>query len=783
MRVARYLSLGSLAPVAFPVFVLFLGAGPALAQSAIVGSVRDHAGGSLTGAAVELRRPGALHRAVTDARGEYRFEGLTPGAAELLITLVNFSPIRRSITVPDSGHLREDAVLHLMLNADVTVTEKSTFVNLADADNPSENLVGIAQSASQGAITARQLDTRPLMRTGEVLEAVPGVVISQHSGEGKANQYYLRGFNLDHGTDFAMTVAGMPVNLPTHGHGHGYSDLNFVIPELISGIQFSKGPYFADQGDFATAGAVTMRYTNSLVKPVVRATGGGQGFGRALIAVSPALPAGRLLAAFEVQTNDGPWRQPDDYRKVNGLVRYSHGHETNGLVFTFMGYRGSWRATDQIPQRAIERGDLSPFEGVDSTGGGESSRYSGSLEWQRSGGNASTNVSFYGIAYDLDLYSNFTYRLDDPVNGDQFRQSDRRLTSGGHVTHRRIGRWADRPVQLLTGLQLRHDSIANVGLYRTVARRHLGTVRQDAVQQTSTSAFAQHEVHWTRWLRTLAGLRFDGFRFMVAADNPFNSGRDYDGLLSPKGGAVIGPWKGTELYANFGYGFHSNDARGATITVDPTIGGAAQRVTPLARVRGAEIGVRSVRFEHLQATVSAWSLALDSELIFIGDAGTTEPGRGSRRSGVEWTAYYTPRRWLVLDGEVSLSRARFTGGSAGAAHVPGAVGAVISGGITVDGDRPVSGSVRWRRVGPRALTEDGSVRSSASSLVNLVTSYRFSTSVRVAVDVFNVFDRRDRDIEYFYRSRLPGEPVEGVEDIHYHPALPRTARVSVILGF
>jgi hypothetical protein len=775
---------GSLAilPVAV-LTLLFLTTDTALAQSRVAGTVRDDAGGPLAGAVVALRGLGPSRQTVTDARGEYRFDRVAAGETELRISFVNFTVANRRILVPGAGTVREDAVLHLVLSADVTVTEKSTFVNLADAERPSENLVGIAQSASQGAITGRQLDARPLLRTGEVLETVPGVVISQHSGEGKANQYYLRGFNLDHGTDFATTVASMPVNMPTHGHGHGYSDLNFVIPELISGVQFSKGPYFADQGDFATAGAATIRYTNTLARPLLRVTGGGQGFGRALMAASPRAGSGRLLAALEVHRNDGPWRQPDDYRTVNGVMRYSRGNELNGIAFTFMGYRGTWRATDQIPQRAVEQGDLSPFDGVDSTGGGDSSRYSGSFEWQRSRGHASTSVSLFGIAYDLDLYSNFTYRLQDPAHGDQFRQADRRVVSGAEVTHRRIGRWADRPVQLRTGLEVRHDNISNLGLYRTTARQLLGTVRQDAVHQTSTSAFAQQEIQWTPWLRTLAGLRLDGFRFDVHAGSTVNSGRDYEGLVSPKGGAVLGPWRGTELYANAGYGFHSNDARGATITVDPATGAPADRVTPLARVRGAEFGARSVRFRHLHTTLSVWTLALDSELIFVGDAGTTEPGRPSRRYGVEWTTYYTARPWLVLDGEVSMSRARFVDGAAEGEQVPGAVGMVISGGVAIDDSGPLFGSVRWRHVGRRALTEDGSIRSSASSLVNLDTGYRFTSFVRLALDVFNVFDSRDRDIEYFYRSRLPGEPLEGVEDIHYHPALPRTARVSLIVGF
>ncbi|MEO5819186.1 MAG: TonB-dependent receptor [Vicinamibacteraceae bacterium] len=759
---------------------------PASAQGgAVAGTVRDQNGGVLPGASVELAAagPASARRVQTDARGAYRFDGVPAGKATLSVALVNFGIVRRDVDVTTAAPAALDVTLVLSLSADVTVSGKSTFSNLADLANPAENVVGVAQSASQGAITARQLDARPVMRTGEVLETVPGVVISQHSGEGKANQYYLRGFNLDHGTDFSTTVAGLPVNMPTHGHGHGYSDLNFLIPELISGVQFSKGPYFADQGDFTTAGSANINYTNSLRQPVVRASGGGQGFGRALVAASTAAGRGTVLGAVEVQHNDGPWLQPDDYRKVNGLIRYSQGDALNGFSLTGMGYQGSWDATDQVPARAIDDGRLDRFGTLDNSNGGDSYRYSGSAEWQRTRNNASTKMSAFGLAYDLNLFSNFTYFLDDPDNGDQFRQADHRIVTGGKVTHRRLGQWGSRPVQNVVGVQLRYDDIGKVGLYHTVQRQPLETIRQDSVRQTSVGGFAQNETQWTPWLRTLAGLRLDGYRFDVTAGEPLNSGTDDAGLVSPKGGAIFGPWRGTEFYVNGGLGFHSNDARGATITIDPATGEPAQRVTPLARGRGAEVGVRSVRIPHLQTSLSLWTLGLDSELIFIGDAGNTEAGRSSHRYGVEWASYYSPKPWLTFDFDLSLSSAHFTDADPAGDVIPGAVSTVIQGGATIDSVKHLFGSVRWRYFGPRALIENDAIRSKATSLVNIEGGYRFSRSLRLAVDVFNLLDARDSDIDYFYASRLPGEPAEGIEDIHLHPTLPRTARLSLIAGF
>lgn len=763
----------------------FVGAPPAMAQSVeIVGTVRDETGGTLQGVQVELRGGTGLPlHTETDSQGNYRFASVPSGPVQVSFAYVNFAPTRRDVTTPAGGSHRVDATLYLALNAEVTVTEKRTFTNLADALDPAQNLVGIAQSASQGAITARQLETRPIMRPGEVLETVPGLVISQHSGEGKANQYYLRGFNLDHGTDFATSVAGTPVNMPTHGHGHGYSDTNFLISELVSGVQFSKGPYFADQGDFATAGAANINYVNTLARPIVRAAGGGQGFARVLGAVSPELGAGHLLAAFETQRNDGPWDRGDDYRKYNGTARYSQGDAVNGYAITGMGYHATWNATDQIPTRAVAEGLIGRFGNLDASGGGDTYRYSGAFEWQRTRGNAATKVTAYGLLYDLNLFSNFTYFLDDPDNGDQFHQEDHRFVSGAKVSHRRLGRLAGRPSQNTIGVQLRNDNIMTVGLHHTVQRQRLETVRVDSVVQTGLAGYAQNETAWTPWLRTLAGVRVDGTFFDVEAGEPVNSGSGNAGLVSPKGGAIFGPWQGTEVYVNGGLGFHSNDARGATITIDPATGQPADRVTPLVRAKGAEVGVRSVAIPHLQTTVTLWTLSFDSELLFVGDAGTTEASRPSHRYGVEWTNYYAPRPWLILDADLAVSSSEFTDDDPAGDAIPGAVGTVVSAGVTVDSVRHLFGSLRWRYFGPRPLIEDDSVRSASTSLVNLQAGYRFTSNVRLAVDVFNLFDADASDIDYFYASRLPGEPAAGIDDIHFHPTLPRTARASLIVGF
>ena len=752
----------------------------------LTGVVRDDTKAVLPTAAVTVRGGDGRIAAhvVSDQAGRYRVDGLTAGAYSVEIALPNFATRRYADVRIEPGQMRTlDATLSLTITADISVTARRSFRNLAQLDSVEGGLIGIAAAASEGLVTGRQIDARPVQRVGEVLETIPGVVISQHSGEGKANQYYLRGFNLDHGTDFATSVAGVPVNLPTHAHGQGYSDLNFLIPELVSAVQFRKGLYSAEQGDFSTAGASHVRYATVLERPIMRLSVGGDGWRRVFGAVSPRVGNGHFIAAVDSAHNDGPWRRPDDYGKLNTVVGYSRGDARNGFAVLAMTYRGSWDATDQAPTRAVESGELARFDGIDHTTGGESARYSLSTDWQQTRGSGVTRVNAYLLRYRLNLFSNFTYFLDDPVNGDQFEQADRRWVTGGRVTHRRIGVVAGKATELVVGAELRRDDIGDVGVHRTVARQRLATVRQDAVTQSSSGLFVEQEIQWAPWARTSFGVRGDRYWFDVEAGNPLNSGLTSAGLFSPKAGAVVGPWRNTELYLNAGTGFHSNDARGTTISVDPVSGDPVDRVTPLVRARGAEIGLRSIPRRGLHTTLSIWTLTLDSELLFVGDAGNTTDGRPSTRSGVELTAFYTPRPWLTVDADFSFARARFRDDDAAGSQIPGALGRVLSAGIAIADSSRIGGSLRVRHFGPRDLVEDGRVQSHSTTIVNGRLQFRATERATVVVDLFNILDAKNSDIEYFYRSRLNGEPGGGREDIHSHPALPRTIRLGLQIGF
>jgi hypothetical protein len=757
---------------------------PALAQAnRITGRVLDQTGAVLPGVAIDLVAQATRLTATTDTDGRYQFDNVPTGTAELTFRLLNFNVIRRTLTVGATTGVVPDVVLVLALNADVVVTGTQTFRNVADAENPAENLVGIASAASQGAVTAAQLEARPVMRSGEVLETVPGMIISQHSGEGKANQYYLRGFNLDHGTDFSTTVAGVPVNTPTGAHAHGYADLNFLIPELVSGVQYKKGPYFADEGDFSAAGAANINYVNRLDRAQVRASAGNDGWGRLFAAASPQMGSGVLLGALELNHNDGPWVRPDDYRKVNGVLRYSQGDNRNGFSVTGMGYWADWNSTDQVPERAIASGVIPRFGYLDASDGGKTDRESLAAEFQHSDGPSSLRGTAYVLHNKLNLYSNFTYFLDDPDHGDQFEQAEDRIAVGGRMAYRRLGHFFGHHTESGVGLQVRHDSLDPVGLYHTEARQRLSTTREDTVGQTMTGVFAQTEIEWSRYVRTTLGLRTDIYRFSVTSDNPVNSGDGTAHLFSPKFGAVFGPWSGTEFYANAGGGFHSNDARGAVTHVDPSTGDAVDPVTPLVRAKGAEVGVRTVRIPRVQSTVALWYLGLDSELLFVGDAGTTEPGRPSRRIGIEWTNYARVTPWLTADADIAFTHAQFTDEDPVGDQIPGALDRVISAGITVEPARRLFGSLRVRHFGPRPLVEDGSVTSQSTTLWNGEIGYRLAPKIRLVLEGFNLFNAEVSDIDYFYTSRLPGEPLGGVDDVHLHPALPRSARIGLQVTF
>ena len=450
-------------------------------------------------------------------------------------------------------------------------------------------------AASEGRVDGDELRTRPILRTGEVMETVPGLIATQHSGSGKANQYFLRGFNLDHGTDFNTSVDGMPVNMPTHGHGQGYSDINFLIPEMIDDVYYRKGPYYAGVGDFSGAGSVDLRTRTRADGQRLKLTAGGDDYYRALLYGGSGVGDGDLVYALESQTYNGPWEDvSEDVEKYNGLLRYGWNQGDTRYTTTVMGYSNRWNSADQIPRRAVRSGLIDELGSLDEDAGGESERYSLSLSWS----NPRQQGTIYAIDYGLNLWSNFTYFLDDPVNGDEFEQVDERGVYGGEVSFNNDLRLAGMPVTGRWGLSLRHDDIRDVGLFSSAGRQRIGTVRRDEVSQTAAGVFGSLEFQLAERWRATAGLRYDHYYFDVndraginenGVDLSANSGNADDGIVSPKFSLVWLASEQAEYYLSSGFGFHSNDARGTTIEVDPLDGSAAEKVDPLVRSRGEEL--------------------------------------------------------------------------------------------------------------------------------------------------------------------------------------------------
>ncbi|QHJ09826.1 hypothetical protein FX988_00034 [Paraglaciecola mesophila] len=649
----------------------------------------------------------------------------------------------------------------------------------------STNLIGSAISASEGVVGQEEINLRPLLRTGELMELVPGMVATQHSGSGKANQYFLRGFNLDHGTDFATFVDGMPVNMRTHGHGQGYTDLNFIIPELVETLAYKKGPYFTEVGDFSGAGSAFFSTPNILETGMASLTLGENEYTRLLVADSVQKVAnGSLLYAVEKQVYQGPWQDIDeDVSKINGLIKHSQKLNEGILSVTFMAYDNSWNSADQIPQRAVNSGIIDELGSIDTSLGGDSSRYSASTAWD----SAHASLTAYFIEYDLNLFSNFTYFLDDPINGDQFEQVDERKVYGAqghyHFDHKQS--------RTTVGFETRIDDIQEVGLYKTTERVRRGAVRSDEVTQSSAALYVRNTFDITPKLRTNIGIRYDYFHFDVnslinrninAIDLSDNTGTHHDGLVSVKGSITYQINDLFEVYMAAGQGFHSNDARGTTTTVDPNSGESVTPVDALVRSNGAELGLRVDLDDRLNASFSVWQLSLDSELLFVGDAGNTEASRPSKRQGLELTAYYRMTDNLSFDLEYSMTDSEFSDPRPEGAHIPGAIDQVLQMGVSASFSDTGYGSIRARHFGERPLIEDNSVQSDASTVINALLGKRWG-AYELKLEVLNVFDSDAHDIDYFYASRLPGEASQGVEDIHYHIIEPRTYRVTVGFRF
>jgi len=712
------------------------------------------------------------------------------------------------LSASGSAFAQTNAVVSSGSSTNVTDLGNMTVVGRA------ENLLGIAQSATQGSTGQAQLENRPILRSGEILETVPGVIITQHAGGGKANQYFLRGFNLDHGTDFAVYLDDMPLNLPSHAHGEGYSDMNVVIPEFVERVDYEKGPYYADVGNYGSAGSAHLVFYKVLPQDFVTVEGGMYGFERGVFGLSQRLGPGNLLVGGEAYHDDGPWVHPDDYRKYNGIVTYSQGDDAVGYSVTARAYDGVWNSSDQIPASFAA---TNFFGAINPTDGGTSQRFSLQAEWHRQDANSETQIMAYGFYYYLDLFSDFTYYLTDPNLGDQFEQQDQREVGGLDARQTYFSTWFGKDMQNQFGLQVRNDWIDN-GLYQTVDRVRVdktdynapgdpalpATTEADDFTDTQVGFWWENQIKWAEKFRSDAAIRGDLDYFDVTClNNPANSGTAFSFLPSPKLSLIFGPWAKTELYAQGGFDFHSNDGRGATQTEEPIsadnpYGGPASKIPALIQTKGAEVGMRTLIVPHLQSTVSLWYLYSQSELQQDGDTGSTVPSASpSNRYGVEWANYYAPLPHLAFDLDCADSIARFvqvdpadaapiSPGSTtlgpGGKDVPEAVGLVISAGVTLHDWHGFSSSLRLRYFGPRDLTSDGIYRSDSTLLLNAEARYQINKHWSLFVEALNLLNRHDHDIDYAYTSQVTPTATPSFQDV-LHPVEPFQVRGGVTMMF
>ena len=658
----------------------------------------------------------------------------------------------------------------------------------------SQQMTGIADSASEGTVTAKQLAARPLLRPAEAMETVPGMIVTQHSGDGKANQYFLRGFNLDHGSDFASYIDGMRVNNVSHAHGQGYMDLNFLIPELIGRLRYRKGVYAAEDGDFAVTGSARIDYARTLAAPFVDLTVGGHDYRRLLAAGSRALTDDiNALAAVEYVGNNGPWDVPEHVGKRNLVMKLSRGTAQNGQALSLMAYDAQWTATEHVPERAIDNGEIGRYGTLAPRDGGRTHRYSLSYDWAESGTDVLRRANVYVIDYGLNLFSSPSGLLDG-----QHEQADQRTAWGGNASQTWLLGERGFDSEATLGVQFRQDRI-DLGLYQTVDRQRTAVTRLDRVTENALGIYGELRSQWQPWLRSSLGLRWDGLRASVTpvagVFNMNNGGNASASQLSPKLGIVIGPFAGpfsqapsTEYFLNWGRGFHSNDARGATTRSNVNDGSSVATNPLMVQATGSEIGVRTSPLPGWQSSLTLWQMALDSELIFIGDEGVTEPRGSSHRHGIEWSNYYSNGRGLIVDGDIAISRAKLNEASNGGRHVPNAVPLTASLAATLDEGSAWFSGVRLRYLGAYALEETNTEKSTAFWTVNLKLGYRLSTQVQFSADILNLFDRRANDIEYWGTSCTRSEGAgcnggAGFDGRSIHPLEPRTLRLGMRLSF
>ncbi|NNE71975.1 MAG: TonB-dependent receptor [Rhodothermales bacterium] len=729
----------------------------------IHGVVTDERGEPIP--AVQVIVHGTLRGALSDMDGRFKIPGLQPEEYQLEARFIGFENVTRLVRVEAGAKT----------GADFTLVEQTV-----DLGEITTEATRFPVSSSSVTLRSAELSGRPRRSSPELLELVPGLIASQHAGGGKAEQLFLRGFDADHGTDVALSLDGMPINLVSHGHGQGYADLHFFIPETVEAVRVEKGPHTADQGDLATAGSISFKTRSTLESSQIRLDAGSFNSRRALGMI--ALPGNAGYVAASLEGGDGPFESPQDLdrRHVFARTNWDLGDGV-GLTVSGGSYRAEWTASGQIPVRAVEQGRINRFGAITDNEGGSTSRTWITSRADRAVGNGTLSVEGYLSRYTFRLFSDFTFFLEDPARGDMIEQEDDRLMGGGSATYTHRMQPGGLLVTGAHGVASRADA-ATVGLWQSPDRDRLSTLDHADVQQQSVSAWSQWTALFGPRVRLSAGARVDRFAFEVRDRAASASGGAHDGsasasawsretatMFSPKASLVLSPHRRADLFLSSGAGFHSNDAR--SVIRSP------QKATPMARAWGNELGLRLRPVEQVSLAATLWTMDLESELVFVGDAGTTEVSGATRRTGFDLSGAVQLSPSLSITADLTHAEGRYKNAAAGEDRIPLAPRMTASGSVNARLFGAVDATLRAVHIGARPLVEDASLEAAPQTLVNLNLGYRIG-DVSIDAALLNVMDAEWNEAQFATESRLRGEP-QPVEELHFTPGAPRSFRLGL----
>lgn len=668
---------------------------------------------------------------------------------------------------------KEMTITRMQLDGKLNIVMAATAVSL-------DQIVLVSKVNSLTSLVDIDVENSPVKSAQEILRKVPGLIIGQHAGGGKAEQLFLRGFDVDHGTDIAIDVDGLPVNLPSHAHGQGYADLHFVIPETIDNIDFGKGPYYADKGNFNTAGYVSLKTKKAIDKNVLSLEAGQFNTVRALSLFNVLEnDTNNAYIGSELVLTDGVFESPQDFNRVNLMGRYNYNnYEDEEFTVSLSHFQSRWNASGQIPVRAVEQGLISRFGAIDDTEGGNTGRSNVWINHRKklSEHQELTSKAFFS-KYNFELYSNFTFFLEDPINGDQIRQKENRTIIGAETAYQHTFDLTDESARLRfnAGIGFRYDDNNDVELSRTRNRREtLQRLAFGDVDEVNGYTFAHATYKKGDWTLN-PGVRIDYFNFNYTdfLSPTFDARSQDDIIISPKFNVIYTPNPHVQLFAKTGFGYHSNDSRVVTA-------GTGEDTLPAAF--GADLGTIVKPFKGLALNASLWSLSLQQEFVYVGDAGVVEPSGKSQRLGIDFGARYQITKWLYANADINYTYARSIDEPDGQDFIPLAPDLTSSGSLSVQNLGKFSGGLSYRYIKDRPANEDNSIVAEGYFVTDLNVNYAFAKGWNVGLVVENLFDTQWNETQFATETRLFNE-VNPVEELTFTPGTPFFARLKVSVSF